>query len=396
MLPPLLALSANSPFLDGQDTGLHSVRTEIFTRTFPRCGVHEPFGDWATYADFIDLLDRDRADRRVDPAVVERAPAPRLRHGRAADLRRADARRGGVQPRGADHGLHRPVGARLRRRPARRPPLRQREIEENLWQAIRHGLDGDPDRLRRRAEVIETPAALERLLEWTAPARDALGLDVELPGRNGAQRGRGGSRRARARPTSTARRSRRRAAPTLAGERRRSDVERRSERRSEPTEPSPAPSSRPSRGGAAAALEEQLRQVRVQDLLLESVVSILNLAARRIGKADERDLEQGRVGIEAVRAVVDLLEPGPREQVREALSQVQMLYAREAGRRRAARGAAARPARAGPRAGRRSDAAPRRPRAASAAVDAAWLVVTPTRLAKVPAPRGRTMPGRFC
>jgi hypothetical protein len=77
-------------------------------------------------------------------------------------------------------------------------------------------------------------------------------------------------------------------------------------------------------------LEEQLRQIRVQDLLLESVASILNLSARRITKADERDLEQGRVGIEAVRAVLDLLDEGPREQVREALSQVQMLYAREA------------------------------------------------------------------
>jgi hypothetical protein len=77
-------------------------------------------------------------------------------------------------------------------------------------------------------------------------------------------------------------------------------------------------------------LEEQLRRIRVQDLLLESVASILNLSARRISKADERDLEQGRVGIEAVRAVLDLLDPGPREQVREALSQVQMLYAREA------------------------------------------------------------------
>ena len=76
-------------------------------------------------------------------------------------------------------------------------------------------------------------------------------------------------------------------------------------------------------------LEDQLRRIRVQDLLLESVASILNLAARRISKADERDLEQGRVGIEAVRAVLDLLDEGPREQVREALSQVQMLYARE-------------------------------------------------------------------
>ncbi len=76
-------------------------------------------------------------------------------------------------------------------------------------------------------------------------------------------------------------------------------------------------------------LEEQLRRIRVQDLLLESAASILNLAARRIQKDDERDLEQGRVGIEAVRAVLDLLDEGPREQVREALSQVQMLYARE-------------------------------------------------------------------
>jgi hypothetical protein len=77
-------------------------------------------------------------------------------------------------------------------------------------------------------------------------------------------------------------------------------------------------------------LAEQLRKVRVQDLLLESVVSILNLSARRIGKEDERDLEQARIGIEAVRAVIDLIDPEPRAQVREALAQVQMLYAREA------------------------------------------------------------------
>lgn len=77
-------------------------------------------------------------------------------------------------------------------------------------------------------------------------------------------------------------------------------------------------------------IEEQLRQVRVQDLLLESVVSVLNLAARRIVKEDERDLEQGRVGIDAVRAVVDLLDPEPAAQVRSALSEVQMLYAKQA------------------------------------------------------------------
>src|SRR3954453_12878059 len=77
-------------------------------------------------------------------------------------------------------------------------------------------------------------------------------------------------------------------------------------------------------------IEEQLRKVRVQDLLLESVVSVLNLAARRIAKEDERDLEQGRIGIEAVRAVVGLLDPEPAAQVRSALSEVQMLYAKQA------------------------------------------------------------------
>jgi hypothetical protein len=71
--------------------------------------------------------------------------------------------------------------------------------------------------------------------------------------------------------------------------------------------------------------------VRVQDLLLESVVGVLNLTARRIAKEDERDLDQARIGIEATRAVVDLLDPDQAEQVRSALSQVQVLYARQAG-----------------------------------------------------------------
>jgi carboxylate-amine ligase len=68
-------------------------------------------------------------------------------------------------------------------------PLRQREIEENLWQAIRFGLDGTQiDFVARR--VVDTAAALEGILEWTEPARAALGLDLEIPAENGAQRAR--------------------------------------------------------------------------------------------------------------------------------------------------------------------------------------------------------------
>jgi hypothetical protein len=78
-------------------------------------------------------------------------------------------------------------------------------------------------------------------------------------------------------------------------------------------------------------MEEEMRKVRVQDVVTQSVVSILNLSARRIAKEDERDLEQARVGIDAVRALVDLLEPEPQQEVRNALSQVQMLYAQQSG-----------------------------------------------------------------
>ena len=70
-------------------------------------------------------------------------------------------------------------------------PLRQREIEENLWRAIRYGMDGKLIDFAAREE-IEAREALERLLAWTAPAREALGVgDPALPEQNGAQRARG-------------------------------------------------------------------------------------------------------------------------------------------------------------------------------------------------------------
>ena len=84
----------------------------------------------------------------------------------------------------------------------------------------------------------------------------------------------------------------------------------------------------PSEEELRARIEEQLRQVRVQDLLVESAASIVNLTARRIAKPDEQDLEQARVGIEAVRALVDLIDGEVQGQIRGALSELQLLYAR--------------------------------------------------------------------
>jgi glutamate---cysteine ligase / carboxylate-amine ligase len=185
-LPPLLALSANSPFLDGHDTGLASVRTEIFTRTFPRCGVHEPFGDWATYAGFIDLLTATASI--VEATQLWWSVRPHHLFG-TVELRICDAQTRGEESFAlaalvtaciAQTALDYDAGKLGR-------PRRQREIEENLWRAIRNGLEGTQIDFEAR-EVIPTRVALERLVEWTGPAREMLGLDVELPDENGAQR----------------------------------------------------------------------------------------------------------------------------------------------------------------------------------------------------------------
>jgi hypothetical protein len=87
----------------------------------------------------------------------------------------------------------------------------------------------------------------------------------------------------------------------------------------------------PSEEELRAQLEEEIKRVRVEDVVLQSVVSILNLSARRIAKDDERDLDQAKVGIDAARALVDLVKPEAQPQLRQAISELQMLYAQHAG-----------------------------------------------------------------
>jgi hypothetical protein len=87
----------------------------------------------------------------------------------------------------------------------------------------------------------------------------------------------------------------------------------------------------PSEEEMRAQLEEEIRKVRIEDVILQSVVSILNLSARRIAKDDERDLEQAKIGIDAGRALVDLVKPDAQPQLRQAISELQVLYAKHAG-----------------------------------------------------------------
>jgi len=95
-------------------------------------------------------------------------------------------------------------------------------------------------------------------------------------------------------------------------------------------EPAESQAQEPGEEEVRARLEEEIKKVRVEDVILQSVISILNLTARRITNEDERDLEQAQLGIDACRALVDQLPEEPAKQVREALSELQMLYAKEA------------------------------------------------------------------
>jgi glutamate---cysteine ligase / carboxylate-amine ligase len=191
LLPLLLAASANSPFLDGQDTGLHTIRTEIFTRTFPRCGVPSPFLDWGSYAEFVGML--EQTGTVVESTQLWWSVRPHHQFG-TVEVRICDAQTSGDESFGLagliaaciaqtalDYDEHGYDGAGS--------PLRDREIEENLWRAIRHGMSGKLIDFRRGIEV-EARATLEGLLEWTEPARSALGIAAGLPERNGAQRAR--------------------------------------------------------------------------------------------------------------------------------------------------------------------------------------------------------------
>jgi carboxylate-amine ligase len=189
LLPLLLAASANSPFLDRRDTGLHTVRTEIFTRTFPRCGVPSPFVDWNSYAEFIGVL--QRTGSAVESTQLWWSVRPHHQFG-TVEVRICDAQTRGDE----SFALAGLVAASIaqtaldyddRGYDGAGAPLRDREIEENLWRAIRHGMSGKLIDFRR-GEEIEARAALEGLLEWTEPARSALGIEPRLPERNGAQR----------------------------------------------------------------------------------------------------------------------------------------------------------------------------------------------------------------
>jgi glutamate---cysteine ligase / carboxylate-amine ligase len=174
LLPELLAYSGSSPFVEGVFTHLHSARTEIFTRMFPRCGVPDAFRDWAEYEEYVRFL--YRTGSITEHTQLWWSVRPHLAFP-TVELRICD----GQPELGESQALAAFMYA-LTVRIARAiddgealPDHPHRLIEENLWRAIRYGLSGELIDLGSGA-VLPARARIEQLLEWTMPVAEELGV----------------------------------------------------------------------------------------------------------------------------------------------------------------------------------------------------------------------------
>jgi carboxylate-amine ligase len=181
MLPLLLAISANSPYVDRIDSGLHSARTQTFTKSFPRCGVPDAFGGWAAWAEYVDLL--VRTGSIVEYTQLWWSVRPHHSFG-TVEIRICDAQSSPAEADALAELMVACVAQALREIDAGETPpdLPGRLIEENMWRAIRYGQDGRLLELEaERIEEFPAAEALDRLKAWTGAA-------VVLPELNGAQR----------------------------------------------------------------------------------------------------------------------------------------------------------------------------------------------------------------
>lgn len=185
-LPLLLALSASSPYLDGRDSGLHSARTQTFTRSFPRCGVPDAFGSWPAYRRYIETL--VKTSSIVEFTQVWWSVRPHFAFG-TVEVRICDAQVSGGESEALTSLIVACVAQAARDvdegAPFVDPPPRL--VEENMWRAIRFGLDGKMVDFEM-GEEYPSAAIADRLLAWTAPVRGELGIEPSFPERNGAQR----------------------------------------------------------------------------------------------------------------------------------------------------------------------------------------------------------------
>jgi carboxylate-amine ligase len=187
-LPDLLALSASSPFVEGVFTHLHSARTQIFTRMFPRCGVPDAFESWAEYEAFLRFL-------YATGSVTEHTQlwwSVRLHLAYpTVEIRICDAQPELAEARSLTALVY-ALTARIARGIDEGEPLPvhpHRLIEENLWRAIRYGLSGSLIELGTD-RVRPARTALEDLVDWVLPVAEELGVAsyLSVPRANAAER----------------------------------------------------------------------------------------------------------------------------------------------------------------------------------------------------------------
>ena len=187
-LPDLLALSASSPFVENVDTGLHSARTQIFTRPFPRCGIPDVYGGWDEYERYVRFL--YGTGSVTEHTQLWWSVRPHLAFP-TVEIRICDAQPDLGEARSLA-ALGYALTARIARaldegEPLPLPP--NRLVEENFWRAIRFGLSGELIDLRTGA-VRPTRAALEELVEWILPVAEEIGAApyLDVPASNAAVR----------------------------------------------------------------------------------------------------------------------------------------------------------------------------------------------------------------
>ena len=187
-LPELLALSASSPFVENVVSGLHSARTQIFTRFFPRCGVPDAYDGWDGFESYVRFL--YDTGSITEHTQLWWSVRPHLNFP-TVEIRICDA-----QPELAESqslaALAMSLAARLARAYDEGEPIGlhpHRLIEENMWRAIRYGLAGELIDLDR-GDVVPACARIERLIEWVQPVAEEIGAAsyLAVPERNAAER----------------------------------------------------------------------------------------------------------------------------------------------------------------------------------------------------------------
>ena len=173
VLPELLALSTSSPFIEDVASGLHSTRTEIFTKLFPRAGIPDVYDGWAGFEEYVRFL---YATRSIDEHTqLWWSVRPHLAFP-TVEVRICDAQPDLVEAQALAALMH-ALAARFARaidegEPL--PDLPNRLLEENLWRVIRYGLtDGLID--FARGEVVPARSRIEALIEWVLPVAEEIG-----------------------------------------------------------------------------------------------------------------------------------------------------------------------------------------------------------------------------